>query len=75
MNVAEALKRIEDLAAVVREFANDSATANEGVSPIALEGAGNACAEIQELAHDVRKSMPAGALDADVHRSNDDWPD
>jgi hypothetical protein len=66
MNVEEALKRIEDLAAVVRTFADNAATTDEGVSPEALSGAGDVCGMIQELAHDVRKSMPAEALDADV---------
>jgi hypothetical protein len=66
MNVEEVLTRIEDLAAVVRAFADNSATADEGVTPEALSGAGDVCGMTEERPRDVPKSIPAEALDADI---------
>ena len=71
MDVEIALKRIDDLAAVVRAFANNSATANEGVTPEALSGAGDVCGMIQELALGVRKALRADALSRPVMMADD----
>lgn len=66
MDVETTLKRIEDLAAVVRAFADNSATANEGVTPEALSGAGDVCRLISELAQVTRKALHSDALNTQV---------
>jgi hypothetical protein len=66
MDVETALKRCEDLAAMVRALADGAAHMNEGVSPEALSGMGDTCATIEQLAHGVRKALRADALEREV---------
>jgi hypothetical protein len=68
LSVEEALKRIEDQAAMVRALADYAATSDVTMEKSALSGMADSCGRIERLARDTRRTLTADALCVELKR-------
>ena len=62
LNVEEALKQMEDQAAMVRALADLASRNGDPLSSAALSGMADACGQVEGLARDTRTSLSPDAL-------------
>jgi hypothetical protein len=69
MNVEEALRTLEDKAAMLRFLADSAAASNQSVpEPRTFSGIADACGEIERLARSGRRSLNVEALGTELKR-------
>jgi hypothetical protein len=68
MNVEEALRRLEEKAAMMKFLADSAVSGNAAYVPDARvsSGLGDLCAEVQQCARNVRRSLDMDALDTEL---------
>ena len=68
LSVEEALRRIEEKAAMLRFLAHAAANMPEGAGETVYNGIGETCEEIETLAQTARRSLGVEALSTELTR-------